>query len=75
MKATKPTFSGPQPINVGGAVFGVPRGSRVAHAQGQPSVIYVLLPGDGTDIRCLCPRGEVAVPSRLREGLRRRYFN
>lgn len=70
-KAIKATFWGPLPLNVGGSVYGIPRGSTVAHAANE-RITYVLLPG--RDLRALTKAGEVIVPSSLRGALLHRYF-
>lgn len=69
-----PTVTGPQPVQVDGMRFGVPRGSRVVHVHGE-RVAYVRIPGEGRRIIALTGAGEVSVPEETQKLIERRFFS
>ena len=72
VRLSRPTFAGNAlPLVVGKTRYGLPPGSKVAHAEGKP-MAYVLTP-DGA-VHAFTSSGEVEIPEPLGELIRARYF-
>lgn len=70
LRVLPPTIGGHLPVRVSGKTWGVPQGSKVAHAD--PGLAYVL---DVTGrLHALVAAGEVTIPEEVRDAIKRRYF-
>jgi len=72
LRVGPPSFAGTLPLQVGRNRYGIPPGSRVAHAQGK-RLAYVVTPD--LALHVFMASGEVfGIPEPLAELVRRRYF-
>lgn len=72
LNAMQPSLGGHLPVVVGRKVYGVPRGSRVAHVRkGDKILAYVLNAGR---VHCLVESGEVTMAPRLQALVKTKVF-